>query len=218
MGVLHTEFDYLPPQKDVIFDFFDIPMKEARAYYNWYISSIDERSDYLRGVIAEQAGIPVSEMDFSAESLKVIWRWFLGIARTQKNPKYRGITAILSNSFYEAAMREPERVFSDETNWIIGDIGMYVAKAFMSRYPVLTWKMPTRPKNYIRVKAPVISGFIDDNPQYPKPFHTEFSPTSFVAGPASRIFENRQDPDDLYNSFIKWSTWIPQNDKAEGTV
>ena len=215
MGLLSADLNYSPPQKKVIFDFYDIPMQEAKEYYDWYISSIDERSDYLRRVVAEQLSISITELDYSEESMKVIWRWFLRIAKTKKNPKYCGITASFSGPFYETAMREPERIFVDETIWIIGDIGMYVAKAFMSHYSVLTWRMPTKPKNYIRVKAPVISGFVDDNPKYPKPFYPEFSPISFVAGPANKIFDNMQQPDDLYISFVKWQSWFPQNHETQ---
>lgn len=61
MGLLSADLNYSPPQKKVIFDFYDIPMQEAKEYYDWYISSIDERSDYLRRVVAEQLSISITD-------------------------------------------------------------------------------------------------------------------------------------------------------------
>lgn len=164
----------------------------------------------LRRAVSEQTGEPLVALDFSAESLRIIWAWFLRTAQTARNPRYRGVTALFSGAFRDAAMREPERVFTEETNAIIGDIGMYIAKALTACNPALSFTMPTRPRNYIRAKAPVIVGFIDDNPAYPKPFHPELAPSAFVAGVAHRIFENRQRPDDLYDEWMKWARWIPR--------
>ena len=207
---MKTGLSYNMPERAVVFDFIDMPMEEARAYYEWYTASLGARSEVLRRAVSEQTGEPLTALDFSAESLRIIWAWFLRPAQTARNPRYRGVTALFSGAFRDAAMREPERVFTEETNAIIGDIGMYIAKALTVRYPALSFAMLTKPRNYIRVKAPVIVGFIDDNPAYPKPFHPELAPSAFVAGVAQRIFENRQRPDDLYDEWMKWARWIPR--------
>lgn len=49
--------------------------KEAKVYFQWYISKIDERIQYLQDYIKND-GCSL-ELDFSPESLKSLWNWYI---------------------------------------------------------------------------------------------------------------------------------------------
>ncbi len=55
-------------------------LEEAQAYFDWYINKIPERIDYLSGF----SGV---NLDYSEDSLKHIWKWFLKNAVIEKTPR-----------------------------------------------------------------------------------------------------------------------------------
>ena len=73
----------LPPYG---YDFYNMTVKQARAQYEWFISVIPERVNYLKKRCAEDLKIKPDLLDYSADSLKLLWEWFIGIARVEKTP------------------------------------------------------------------------------------------------------------------------------------
>ena len=48
---MKTGFSYDMPERAVVFDFIDMPMEEARAYFEWYTASLGARSEVLRRAV-----------------------------------------------------------------------------------------------------------------------------------------------------------------------
>ena len=55
--------------------------KEADAYSEWFLSKIDERSEYLREIVSEGLRIDIKQLDFTLDSTLLIWKWFLKEAK-----------------------------------------------------------------------------------------------------------------------------------------
>lgn len=182
-------YDYVPLIPTIHKQPIDFTKKETKEYYEWFMIHIDERSDYLRNRVARDLHVPLELLNYSFYSLKLIWRWFLSVADLDQ-------TSGLGLS-----------VFS---YYVVRDIGMYVGKVFTKNYSIITWTVKTKPKNYISVNEPLLMGFIDDNPSYPKPFHPDFEPIGCVYSCALNMIDKTCHEDDLYNMCMKFCSWIPK--------
>ena len=70
-----TEYKPLIIQADKPFQ--EMTKKEADAYSEWFLSKIDERSEYLREIVSEGLRIDIKQLDFTLDSTLLIWKWFL---------------------------------------------------------------------------------------------------------------------------------------------
>ena len=200
-----VQYDLLVPPLGL--DFYNMTPKQAEENFKWFISKIPERMDYLRNRCAADLRIPIESLDFSSESLIIVWRWFLNTARIEKTPKetlekMKDGAKIFGESFIN---REQ---FTVATQFIMRDIGMYIGQSYVLNYPKLYWHYYTKPKNEINAKQPVIAGF------YIKDDFTEgdyfINPVSFAERSANNIFDKTQKENDVYDLFLKWVRWIPQ--------
>ena len=57
----------------------DLTPQEAKAYFEWYVSHVDERAEYVRQKVIRKLKIRDEAMDYSMESMIPLWKWFLGI-------------------------------------------------------------------------------------------------------------------------------------------
>ena len=209
-----TEYEPLIIQADKPFQ--EMKKKEADAYYEWFLSKIDERSDYLREIVSEALNIQIEQIDFTLDSTLLIWKWFLKEAKLAKTPeseldKIRKGLIGQPQSFIDHMVEMSRVELSIRTEYILRDIGMYIGKMFISNYESLKWTIKYKPKSYIYVNVPIIVGFVDDKPEYPKPFHPDLEPINFVRLPAMNIFEGTQKESDLYEKCKKWIKLIPVN-------
>ena len=207
--------NYIPLVPPIDKPYIELTKAEAKEYFEWFISHIDERADYLRMKVAEDFNIPIDELNFSVASLKTIWKWFLGIAEIKKTHRYNwnqpiGSFSVKVKPFIKYVMCEPQKELSVFSYFVLRDIGMYVGKVFKSNYPILEWTFKTKPKNYISVNEPLLVGFVDDNPLYPKPFYPDLEPISFVEGCALNLLDRTHHEDDLYELCLRWIEWIPR--------
>jgi len=195
--------------------FEELSKKEANDYFDWFISNVGERSDYLRGKVASGLNISEECLDFSLDSLKPIWMWFLQVAEVSKTPKdvlkkYKKSMIGQPKSYVDHMinnhLNEELSVF---TEYVLRDIGMYIGKLFIDNYPCLKWTIKYTPKSYVYVNVPLIVGFIDDDESYPKPFHPDMDPIFVARAPAMKLFEKTQKDDDLYERCMKWAQWVP---------
>lgn len=206
--------NYVPLVPPIVKNYIDFSDAEAKEYFEWFLSHIDERSDYLRSKVADDLSISIDELNYSIDSLKIVWNWFLGIAEVKKcsqnifshsfglfSDKYNVTTNMINDGQSELT------VF---TYYVLRDIGMYIGKVFKINFPILEWSYKTKPKNYISVNEPLLIGFVDNNPTYPKPFYPDLEPISFVESCALNLLDKSHHPDDLYNQCLKWIKWIPK--------
>ena len=80
MKISENQKKYIPLIIPVDKPFEELSKAEAKAYFDWFISHVDERSEYIKQKVSEGLNMPIGSLDFSIESLIFIWRWFLKIA------------------------------------------------------------------------------------------------------------------------------------------
>ena len=195
---LHDYVPLVPPVQKAPIDF---TQAETEAYFAWFMAHIDERAEYLRNRVARDLQIPIDELDFSIESLKPVWKWFLDVADFNRH---------LARKFRSADAFTPvNSPLSVNSLCVIRDIGMYVGKTFTTQYPCLSWTVKTKPKNYISVNEPLLVGFVDADPSYPKPFYPDFEPLGAVYTLALGLFDQTARANDLYDLCVKFSGWVP---------
>ncbi len=193
----------LPPYG---YDYYNMTVKQARAQYEWFISVIPERVNYLKKRCAEDLKIKPDLLDYSADSLKLLWEWFIGVARVEKTPpdeleKMKEAAKVFGESFINY------KQFTVVTQYIMRDIAVYIGESFVNNYPKLKWTYCNLPKNYVNSREPVISGF------YIKDEFTEgemdVNPMGIVTGAGSKFFTGKPDKNDIYNSYTDLIKRIP---------
>lgn len=205
---------YIPLIPPINKPFEELSKEEAKAYFDWFIGHVDERSEYIRQKVSEGLNVPINSLDFSLESLIYIWRWFLEIAELQKTPRavLREIRRELkaageSKEFIKDVLRERSVELSIFSRYVIRDIGMYVGKMFVSNFPSLRWDYHTNTSKDSFANMPQIFGFVNTN--YNPPFEEQFEPIHYTEMQASNLFDNSQNENDLYDICMKWVQCIP---------
>lgn len=189
---------------------------ETKEYFDWFLAQIDERADYLRGKVSAGLGVMIDQLDFSFESLKLIWKWFLQVAEVTEKPKevLKQLKKTLKGepqSVINYTLSQEKEELSVFTEYVLRDIGMYLSKAFIHNYPILEWVIKTKPKNYVHVNEPLLVGFIDDNPTYPKPFYPDLEPIDLARTPAMNLLRGiKSNENDLYDVCMQYIQWIPK--------
>lgn len=189
---------------------------ETIEYFNWFLAHIDERADYLRGKVSAELGVTIDQLDFSLDSLILIWTWFLQVAEVTDKSKeaLKQLRKALKDepqSVINYMLAEEKYELSVYTEYVLRDIGMYLSKIFIPNFPVLKWTIKTKPKNYVHVNQPLIIGFIDDNPIYPKPFYPDLEPIDLARTSAMCLLRDiKPNEKDLYNVCMQYVQWIPK--------
>ncbi len=215
MKISEKQINYEPLIIPLNKSFMDLSKKESQEYFDWFISHIDERAEYLRQKVSNGLGISIELLDYSLNSLKPIWKWFLQVAEISKTSKKdlkqleKSLTG-QQQSFIKHMVEQSKEELSVFTEYVLRDIGMYLAKIFILNYPILEWTIKRTPKTYVHVNVPLIIGFVDDNKDYPKPFHPDLEPIDLARTPAMNLFSKTQQDDDLYDVCKKWTQWIPK--------
>ena len=208
---------YVPLIISVDKPFEELSKTEAKAYFDWFISHVDERSEYIRQKVSEGLNMPIGSLDFSMESLIFIWRWFLKVAELKSTPKavLRDIRKELkaNGEFIDDMVRAHSIELSAFSRYVIRDIGMYVGKMFVTNFQALRWGYHTDTKKDSFANTPQIFGFGDLN--YDPPFEEQFEPIHYTEMLASNLFDNSQNENDLYNMCMRWAQWIPKASRDE---
>lgn len=211
MRISKEQRNYKPLVPSNYKPFDEMSEAEAKTYFNWFVSQVDERAEYIRHKAAIYLDIDINMIDFSLESLKHIWKWFLCIAEIDKTPmrKLRQIRMELASTYPKESINDMLSEFRYDLNtftrMVILDVGMYVGKTFVSNYPQLKWGYRRDRPSFIN--QPQIIGFIDD--AYNPPFKPDFVPNHIVDMVAGNLFDNTQNENDLYDICIKWVRLIP---------
>ncbi|MCL2387493.1 MAG: hypothetical protein FWC89_08105 [Defluviitaleaceae bacterium] len=197
-----VKYDLLVPPYSL--DNYSLTPKQARVAFEWFISKIPERIEYLRNRCAKDLGISVNELDLSPDSLKPLWKWFLETAKIEPTPKDQLAEMIEKWGFLgkESRMINYEQL-SVTTQFIARDIGMYFGEVFTTNYEnMITWGYHVKPKN-VDVKKPLLYGFFYvENDKNEPPFSMPLDPISTAIGLAGKFFDKTQNETDLYDLFI----------------
>lgn len=180
--------------------------KQAGENFEWFISKIPERTEYLANHCAQDLNISGIELNFSPELLKILWRWFLHTARIEKTPKDE--VAEMEKRFGHLGESFINREqFTVATRYILRDIGIYLGEVFTKNYNSITWNYYTKPKRDMYVNQPQLFGFIDT--EYDPPFKPTFQPIHMTEVQAANLFDKTHKETDLYDIFMKWVKFVP---------
>ena len=192
-------YDILVPKLDK--SIFKLSEKEAAAYFEWFMEQVPQRVAYVSAVCAKELRIPVERLDCSPESLQLIWKWFRKRAQTEPAK----LTEEEKNHpSFNNGMFKNDRQLTLETEYIIRDIGMYLAETFRKNHPQIYWTYYTKPKRSFFVNHPLLKGFVDMTTGVP--FDAEFEPIHMAGVQASKILSKRSKDSDLFDIYMIWSS------------
>jgi len=189
-------------------DYYSMTPKQVKENYEWFVSKIPERTRYLSNRIAEDLKIPISELNFSPDSLKTVWKWFLKTARVEKVSKEQvsEMEAQWGHLGEHWIQREQLTV---ATQFILRDIGMYLGETFIATSKSIHWGYFMKPKNEVSAKRPVLLGFFYVGPENGyQPFGMPFDPVGVLDGEAYKIISKTKKETDLYDLFIARQKYI----------
>lgn len=178
--------------------------KEAQKFFDWYVSILDERVEYLREFTK-------LSLDYSSDSLAPLWSWFLKHAEIEYTPQERlneleEELRLTRNPLQDIVLAENARQFTLETEYIMHDIAMYLGEVFVKNHPSIFWGFYTKPKSDSFVNCPVLLGF--PNEIYPEKKGMPFVPLHMVKVQASRIMRKNAGKRDLLALYLVWENKI----------
>ena len=189
------EYEYMiSPVKN--YDFFEFTKEEAKIYFNWYMKEKGHRIEMLEEYV-HNAGVDI-DFDYSPESLIPLWRWYETIIVSEKKTE---------EEIEKEKKKLPEWVHDQISYEKISmntlkfgmDIAIYFAEVIIRNSDgKVHWGYVTKPKNYINVNRPVVSGFKAGKDLNP-------SRTVHVLTLKSEEEKNEKR---LYNSYYVWQQYI----------
>ena len=69
--------------------FHELTHEETEAFYQWHMSHLRERIDYLSSFVSHAMGIRRETINLSPQSLIPVWEWFLSVIKTERTPPER---------------------------------------------------------------------------------------------------------------------------------
>lgn len=201
---IEYEMDFPPTGID--YDSWD--KRTADKYFKWYMDQIPIRMSYLKKRISKDLSVDILLLDYSPESLILVWDWCIKNAiigkvsleeqnRIRKTPLYMLVG--------ESCVDETQ--LSLNSILIQRDIGMYLAQVFLKTSPELTWIYEhdaprKKAKNFFN-NRPVLTGFVGEDHPY------VFEPIHMVSVQGVGVLEGYGKKEDLYDLYFMYSKWLP---------
>ena len=138
-------------------DFSELKKKEAQLIFDWFVSEIPERLEYLHQLY--KVGEGKRELDYTPDSLDSLWEWFLRqIDSLSKHPNEIKDIYGSSDDLFLKDFADHEQLETLIIS-ICTDIGIYFGEVFVRNHEQVKWGFVTKPKNMIYVNKPVLTGF-----------------------------------------------------------
>lgn len=192
-----VNYDILVPKLEK--SIFQLSEDEASQYFMWFMEQIPARVSYVSKVCAKELGISETRMDFSPESLVLLWKWFLRRAQTEPVIQAGDIHARNSASSVPINNRQ----LTLETEYILRDVGMYFGEVFRTNHPDIYWSYYTKPQRDFFVNHPLLKGFVDMSSGIP--FEVVFEPIHMAHIQATKILRKTAKDTDLRDIYNIWS-------------
>ena len=156
---------------------------EAQAHFEWFISKLDERVEYLRQFTK-------LKLDYSPDSLVDIWAWFLKRAKLEKTPEARlqeieKQLMVAQNPLTKEILAENNVQFTLVTEYIMRDVGMYFGQVFVKNHPTIYWSYEKGAEHYVFANHPALYGF--PNEIFPEKAGVPLVPIHMVRVQACRL-------------------------------
>lgn len=136
--------------------FREMPKKELRLYFKWYMEMIPERIRVLTAEIRRTSGFGSWQPDFTRDTLEPLGDWFA----SQVELEPRTAEEILEiKSRQKFPIDVPPDDLTNRTFSLAIDIGMYLSQVFLRNHPRLRWDQPFRGKTFVDYGQPVLVKF-----------------------------------------------------------
>jgi len=145
--------------------FEEMNKKQVKQYFEWFMSTLDERCNRLQNYINLTGGNVV--LDKSPESLVGLWEWFE--PRMETTPKTdKELEAELKGCIPRLRYHVLENVdkLSPGTVTIAWDIAAYFGEVVRNNYTQIYWGYCSTPKKLNGVNRPRLLGFAGDMSVY----------------------------------------------------
>lgn len=195
------EYKIIQPSFEIK-EFDEMTKKEAEKHLDWFNSQIAERLEQLKKVF-EQSSRDVNLYNYSPESLKNLWEWFIPLVSTERKSSVEIAEELKKYPEWLRANIEDSRL-SILTLSIAIDIGIYLAEVFIRNKSGIKWGIsPTRTKSYVNYNRPVLLGFKAGK------YDTELNPSRVLNNLALKVaFDGDKNPDLLFNTYNYWNQRI----------
>lgn len=180
----------LPPLRD-------LPKQDVKAYFEWFLSLIQERMQALPNAVNATSGFEAWCPDYTPTSLELLGKWFACQVATRKRTQQE-IAAITAQSRYPIEI--PQDELTNHTFAVAHDVGIYFAEVLRHQYPSLQWKQVVGSKNNIDFGRAALSGF----------GKVDFTPVHIAITLAYAIAAKKDDGRKLRNLYDVWVTFIKQ--------
>ena len=182
-------------------DFNDMTRTEAKKHLEWYLNQIPERLELLSNAFEFTSGEAKENLDYSVESLRILWEWFIPQVITE--PKTTAELEKEAKFLPGRKSRNLERL-SIGTLAIAMDIAIYLAEVFIKTCKNVNWGLAkSRSKNYINYNRPVLLGFMAGK------YEDELNPCRILNNIAIKVaFDGDKSPDALIKVYNSWEKKI----------
>ena len=139
------------------YGFDEMTNKQAKQYFEWYMSVMEERIAYLEHYVNNDG--TTIKLDYSRDSLMVLWKWFETKIYLEDKPieEYERELAETPECFREYVSKEE---LSTETRKIMSDVAVYYGETFRRCFPInCHWDYVRSGKHNISYHRPVLLGF-----------------------------------------------------------
>jgi len=179
----------------------DMTRTEAKKHLEWYLSQIPERLELLKDAFEFTGGGAKEKLDYSVESLRIMWEWFIPQVTTE--PKTTAELEKEAKILPGGKSRNLERL-SIGTLAIAMDIAIYLAEVFIRTCKNVNWGLAkSRSKNYINYNRPVLLGFMAGK------YEDELDACRILNNITLKVaFDGDKNPDALINVFGSWEKKI----------
>jgi len=184
-------------------EFDKMTRTQALNTFRWCMAKMPAMTDWLREQVHTDLKLG-AVMNFTPQSLLVLWTWFLSTARIEMMPfdDYIALNA-------EDETPDPKLTlgFTYETRLIQLFVAMYLGRCFTAASPGLSWDCTISVTSDTVYGQPKLNGFVIDNNCKKSP--ASFAPYHMVGIQLSRLIHGTASDTDLFSVFKKWMEYLP---------
>ncbi|MCP3744528.1 MULTISPECIES: hypothetical protein [Paenibacillus] len=172
-------------------EYSEMNKKEAKEHFDWFKQQIPSRLEQL-GAFSQ------IHLDYSDRSLIDIWDWYLANVQIQNKS-----TSELKEEYSKSSkwMKEyiNDKKVSTQSKAFTLDIGIYLGEVVKSNHSGLDWGIIFKPKSYISVNRPVITGLTRQK---------DMDVIMIVTNEMYLVLDGERNPNALFDIYQTWEKYI----------
>ncbi|WP_348621928.1 hypothetical protein [Paenibacillus polymyxa] len=175
----------------VMKEYSEMSKNEAKEHFNWFKRQIPSRLEQL-GAFSQ------IHLDYSDRSLIDIWEWYLRNVQIQSKSaseleeEHSETEEWLKSYIYENKLATKSQAFTL-------DIAIYLGEVVKSNHSGLDWGVVFKPKSYVSVNRPVITGLTKE---------TDMDVIMIVTNKMYLVLDGERNPNALFDIYHTWKEFI----------